>query len=78
MAPQIHQGQIAGTHWDPRQVSLRRAGRVYSLSKFAGSPKAHNESVASKMYVDTLKSLIPRRWAPAELLESLPCKVKKE
>ena len=38
----------------------------------------YNESVASKMYVDTLKSLIPRRWAPAELLKSLPCKVKKE
>jgi hypothetical protein len=34
--------------------------------------------VASKMHVDTLKSLIPRWWAPAELLESLPRKVKKE
>jgi hypothetical protein len=38
----------------------------------------YNESVASKMHVDTLKSLIPRWWAPAELLESLPRKVKKE
>ena len=38
----------------------------------------YNESVASKMYVDTLKSLIPRWWAPAELHASLPRKVKKE